>query len=209
MMIKFLKFLAPNIVAKRKQKKSNLSQINDWKESGCPIPPPHIVKQITISEYQQKYGYSVLLETGTYLGDMVESQKKLFKKVISIELGIDLYEMAKNRFMNDKNVEIKQGDSGKVLPEIMKDIYEPIIFWLDGHYSSGITALGDKECPIFEELEAIFNYNQYNHIILIDDARLFIGVNDYPSIEELKEYVFNKNDKYKIEVINDIIRLTI
>ena len=114
-MIKYLKFLVPNIVEERKQKMSSLSQINDWKKSGCPLPPPHVVKQITISEYQQKYGYSVLLETGTYLGDMVESQKKFFKKVISIELGIDLYEMAKKRFKNDKNVEIIQGDSGKVL----------------------------------------------------------------------------------------------
>ena len=49
--------------------------LKEWKKSGCPIPAPHIVKQITIQEHQKKYGYSILVETGTYLGDMVEVQK--------------------------------------------------------------------------------------------------------------------------------------
>lgn len=194
-----------NILKKRREKK----WLQKWNESGCPVPPPHIVKQMTIREYQEKYRYLILVESGTYLGDMVEAQKKRFKKIYSIELGVDLYDKAKKRFKKKKNITIMQGDSGKVLPKILAEINEPAIFWLDGHYSAGITARGDKDCPIFEELEAIFKSKKFNHVLLIDDARCFTGIGDYPSIDKLTEFIKRKNEKYQIEVINDIIRCVI
>jgi hypothetical protein len=181
-------------------------QLAEWKRDGYPIPPPHVVKQKVIMEYKNQSGYRILVETGTYLGDMVEAQKKRFHKIFSIELGLDLFNDAKRRFQNDKNVTIIQGDSGKVLPEILSEINEPAIFWLDGHYSAGITARGEKECPIFEELDAIFNHSKYNHILLIDDARFFNGQGDYPSISALTDYIRSKNGEYKVEVKHDIIR---
>jgi len=180
-----------------------------WHKDGCPVPPPHMVKQMAIKEYRDKYGYEILVETGTFLGDMVEAQKKIFRKIYSIELGVDLFNEAVRRFRRDKNVIIVQGDSGKVLPKILSEIDSPAIFWLDGHYSAGITAKGDKECPIYEELDAIFDDKQFNHIILIDDARCFIGQGDYPTIAQLTEYVKGKNDKYQVEVRDDIIRYVI
>jgi hypothetical protein len=179
-----------------------------WRVNGCPAPPPHLVKQMAIQEYQERFKYSILVETGTYLGDMVESQKRRFKKIISIELGIDLYNKALIRFKEDKNVTIIQGDSGKVLSNVLPGIDEPAIFWLDGHYSAGITAKGDKECPIFEELHAIFSSKNFNHILLIDDARCFNGEGDYPTIEKLTEYVRSKNQMYQVEIKHDIIRYT-
>lgn len=176
---------------------------------GCPIPPPHIVKQLTIAYYQRKYSISTLVETGTYMGDMVQAQKKRFSKIITIELSAELYEKAKQRFINDKNITVIQGDSGKVLPGLLNEITGPGIFWLDGHYSDGITAKGDKECPIFEELNAIFTQGKYNHILLIDDARLFTGIGDYPAIAELTGYIKSKNESYQVEVKCDIIRCVI
>jgi hypothetical protein len=184
-------------------------QLLEWQKRDYPIPPPDIIKQITVQEYQQKYGYTTFVETGTYLGDMVEAQKNKFKKVISVELSIDLFEKALLRFKNEYNIIILQGDSGKVLPEILRDIYEPAIFWLDAHYSTGITAKGNKECPIFEELDAIFSTNKFNHIILIDDARCFIGRGDFPTVEKLTKYVKSRNKNYKVELKNDIIRYVI
>jgi hypothetical protein len=121
-------------------------------------------------------------------------------------LSLDLFNDAKRRFNNDKNVTIIQGDSGKVLPKILSEINEPAIFWLDGHYSAGITARGEKECPIFEELDAIFNHSKHNHILLIDDARFFNGQGDYPTISALTDYIKSKNGEYKVEVKHDIIR---
>lgn len=204
----FLKRLFVKI-KKQKLKAKNKKQFSEWKKNGCPVPPPHIVKQLTIKEYQAKYSISTFIETGTYLGDMVEAQKKRFKKIISIELGIDLYTSAKKRFKNYDNIVILQGDSGKVLHTVLKDINEQAILWLDGHYSGGITVKGVKECPIFEELDAVFNDNNFNHIILIDDARCFIGKGDYPTIDGIKEYIKDKNSEYQVNVKDDIIRFEI
>jgi hypothetical protein len=77
---------------------------------------------------------------------------------------------------------------------------------LDGHYSGFETAKGDLETPIKLELEIILN-SEYEHVILIDDARLFIGENDYPTIEELKKYILSKNNSLTVNIIDDIIRV--
>jgi molybdopterin converting factor small subunit len=206
---KILRHFMPQWVLNAFKKRREKTQISEWNKNGCTGAPPHIVKQMTIAEYRDKYGYEVLVETGTYMGDMVEAQKKRFKKIFSIELGVDLFNNATRRFKNDKNVAIVQGDSGKILPKILLEISEPAVFWLDGHYSEGITAKGEKECPIFEELDAIFNNKKFNHILLIDDARCFIGEGDYPTIPQLTEYIKNKDNKYKVEVKNDIIRFAV
>ena len=145
-------------------------ELEQWRKNNCPVPPPHVVKQITIEEHQKKYGYNILVETGTFRGDMVEAQKKNFKKIISMEIGNDLFKKARKRFKGDENVFIVHGDSGKMLPEILNDINEPAIFWLDGHYSNGITAMGNTECPIFEELDAIFNTSRINQQDVIETA---------------------------------------
>lgn len=209
MIKKKLRPFVPQILLNALRNRQNRKLYTEWQKNGCPVPPPHLVKQMTIREYQQKYKYSILVETGTYLGDMVEAQKRIFKTVISIELGVDLFENAAIRFKNDNNVKLFQGDSGKVLPRILKDIDEPAIFWFDGHYSAGITAKGDKECPIFEEIDAVLNSKRFNHILLIDDARCFNGKGDYPTTEKLTEYIRSKNEKYQVEVKNDIIRYVI
>ena len=177
-----------------------------WKRKGCPVPPPHQIKQMVIEEYQKRYGCSVLVETGTYLGDMVEAQENNFKRIISIELDQHLYERAKRKFRKKSNITIYRGDSSKVLPQILTTITENTIFWLDGHYSEGFTAKGDKETPIYEELEAIFQDSTHDHILLIDDARLFTGERDYPTIEELSDFIRGKNKDYIIEVKDDIVR---
>jgi hypothetical protein len=140
---------------------------------------------------------------------MVEAQRENFKKIISIELDDELCRRAQNRFKKDSHITIVQGDSGHVLPKILKDIHEPVIFWLDGHYSGGVTSKGETECPIYEELSAIFNSDANRSILLIDDARCFIGDENYPTIEKLTRYVQEKNEKYRVEIKHDIIRFFI
>ncbi len=203
---KVSELFTPKDVLKKRKEEQNEIVIREWRKNGCPVPPPDVIKQLAISSYQETYGYNTLIETGTYKGDMVEAQKSKFQKIISIELGVKLFNKAKRRFKGDKNVTIVQGDSGKMLPEVVKDLKEPAIFWLDGHYSDGITAKGDKECPILEELDSIFKAKNLNHIILVDDARLFVGVGDYPTIEELTTRIKTKNPRYEVEVKDDIIR---
>lgn len=168
--------------------------------------PSHRLKQLTIEQYQKKHNISILVETGTYMGDMVKAQLKNFKNIYSIELGKDLWENAVKRFEKDKQVKIIHGDSGKIFRDLIPKINEKELFWLDGHYSAGMTAKGEKNCPILEELKGIFNSN-HQHVLLVDDARCFNGEGDYPTIERLSEYILSKYGKSKIEIKDDIIRI--
>jgi hypothetical protein len=182
--------------------------IKKWEKRGKPVPTPHEVKQDAIKYYRSLSGYTTLIETGTFRGEMVEAQRKNFDKIYSIELAPKLWEVAVKLFQPYAHIAILQGDSGKVLNDVASQLSAPGIFWLDGHYSAGETAKGDKECPIYEEIDAIFKHSNLNHVLLVDDARLFIGVNDYPAIEDLTNYIKSKNASYQVEVKDDIIRYT-
>jgi hypothetical protein len=83
------------------------------------------------------------------------------------------------------------------------------LFWLDGHYSGGYTAKGSLECPILGEIDGVFSGEIQNHIILIDDARCFVGENSYPTKEDLYSYVLKYNKNYKMSVDCDIIRFEV
>ena len=181
----------------------------EWEKRGELIPPVHRIKSNAIAEYGKKYNYDILVETGTYLGKMIDAQKDNFKRIISIEIDKKFHEDAIEKFKNDKHISFYLGDSGKLLHDIVKILDKPAIFWLDAHYNSRSSAKLDKDCPIFEELDAIFKANNPGHVLLVDDARLFIGKNDYPTIPELENYVKAKRPEYKMEVKNDIIRFAI
>ena len=168
----------------------------------------HFIKQYIVKKYQGKYNVNVLVETGTYLGDMVYAQKDAFKKIISIELGESLANFCKRRFKKYNHIEILQGDSAKVIKEVVPKLTEKTLFWLDSHYFGGISAKGDLVCPIYDELEAVFS-NDLNHIILIDDAGCFKNDSDYPSLDEVERFIKSKNSNYKIEVKHNMIIATI
>ncbi|MCP4553344.1 MAG: hypothetical protein GY834_15180, partial [Bacteroidetes bacterium] len=160
-----------------------------WEKDGRPAPPPHLIKQQTLRSFADKFELKVLVETGTYFGDMVEAMKTHFTQIYSIELSEELYENAKQRFNGAENVTILHGDSGVELEKLTGIIKRPTLFWLDGHYSAGVTAKGDKDTPIYEELAHIFNANLRKYVIIIDDARCFGNDPAYPSIEELSDFI--------------------
>jgi hypothetical protein len=183
--------------------------LKQWEKRGFPIPPPHVAKQNIIKNYAEKFKLKILVETGTYLGDMVTAQRKYFEKIYSIELGMDLWQNANKRFAKYSKIMILQGDSSIVLQNIVSQLNQSALFWLDGHYSGGITAKGNKICPVYEELKAILNSKVDKNIILIDDARLFNGEDDYPKYEELINYIKNFNVDTEIKKEHDIIRIIV
>jgi hypothetical protein len=81
---KIVRILVPQAVWNKRKVCIDKQQLLAYTRKGGSTP--HIVKQMAIAEYQQKYGYGTLIETGTYLGDMIEAQKKRFTHIISIEL---------------------------------------------------------------------------------------------------------------------------
>ena len=188
--------------------KSQKKELLEWERRGKPVPPPHVVKQRVIKRFAETYGLSILVETGTYQGVMVEAMKFHFDRIYSIELSNELYEKARLRFSSDKRIEIIHGDSGVQLGELVRKIDRPAVFWLDGHYSGGVTARGDKDTPIYEELSHIFSSQIIGHVVLIDDARCFGNSPAYPTVRELSEFIKKKRPDSKIEIEDDIIKVT-
>lgn len=177
-----------------------------WMHNGRSLPAPHDIKQLSVLYHAVTYKLDTLVETGTFLGDMVFAMKDYFRKIYSIELSPELFERAQKRFRGDGHIKLVQGDSSVKIAEVLSEVEKPVLFWLDGHYSGGITARGEKICPVYGELENVFK-SPFPHVILIDDARLFNGEDDYPTLEELRYFVTEKSD-YKMKVENDIIILS-
>lgn len=175
-----------------------------WYLRGCPAPAPELIKRHTVKNVSRDK--KIFIETGTHMGDMVEKMKNSFDKIFSIEIEPTLAEKACQRFAGQDHIKIICGDSGQKLGEIIEDINVPCLFWLDGHYSGGLTGKGELETPIIKELLTIFHHPVKNHTILIDDARLFTGQNDYPTIDRLTEFV-NQESQYKVSISRDIIFL--
>ncbi len=172
-----------------------------------PKLPTHPQKQAVIRQFAQRYDIQYLVETGTCHGDMVAAMQKEFKKIISIELAEQFYREVCQRFKGVPNVELIHGDSAKELPQIVARLDGPAIFWLDGHYSGGNTARGDKDTPVNEELRAIYQPGGPDHIALIDDARCFGTDPAYPSLDQLRELVQSLRPGWNFEVAGDSIRI--
>lgn len=178
------------------------------------VVPSYDEKREIIETYRRIYALKIMVETGTFLGDTIHHFKNNFDTLISIELSEDLADKAAKRFSTDKNVTIIQGDSGIILSTLMAELNKPILFWLDGHYSSEFfigeefirTARAEKDTPIERELDIILQ-SKVECIILIDDARLFTGKDDYPSIKSIKRKVKLYRSCSEVIVENDIIRI--
>ena len=194
---------------KFKLKKIREDQINlkSWNQNGRPVPPPQIFKSKIIKLYARKFEIKTFVETGTYMGDTVQECKRLFSQIYSIELDTQLFKNAVKRFQTVGHISIVNGDSGEKIFEILKTLDKPCLFWLDGHYSEGVTAKGELNTPIIKELTHILDHKLDNHVILIDDARCFNGKDDYPTLDELKNFVADKNPVLQFSVEDDIIRI--
>lgn len=177
-----------------------------WRRRGSPLPPPDVFKRATVRAYRKAYGPRVLVETGTFRGDMMFVQQFRFDRLYSIELDPILFQKAAGRFRESPHIRILQGDSGRVLPGLIREIGAPCLFWLDGHYSGGETARGVSDTPVVKELEAILS-DPRDHVILIDDARLFTGKDGYPTLEEIRNLVLNRRKDYSVTMEDDIIRI--
>lgn len=93
-----------------------------------------------------------------------------------------------------------------MLPPVLANVKETCLFWLDAHYSGGITFKGSIETPISKELNLILSHPE-EHIILIDDARNFVGKEGWPSLELLRDIVNRRRTGWVFEVRDDIIRI--
>lgn len=63
---------------------------------GHTAPPPHPVKEALLRSYLRRYDLRLLLETGTFRGDMIARFVDEVEHIISIEVDRDLYQQQPN-----------------------------------------------------------------------------------------------------------------
>lgn len=181
--------------------------LGQWADPPVPfLPSEHRID--VLRSYQQQYGLTVFVETGTAQGDTPAALTGDFERLYTIELAHGSYQGAVERF-NGTNVTCVHGDSAEQLPKILAEIGDtPALLWLDGHFCGG--ERGAKDTPIIEELDAVFATG-VRHVILIDDARIFRGMtheheHDWPHIDEVRQLAAEHGHRF--EIADDIVRLT-
>ena len=154
--------------------------------------------------------YPTFIETGTLYGGTILHLEKYFNELHTIEIKKKFIDIVKNKYEktknnNEKKINFHLGDSSIVLKKVIPNIKSNAIFFLDGHWSSGRTGRGNKDCPIYEELNAITSLMKHKCIVIIDDCRLFgKGPNNSNckenwediNIENIKKIISSKLDKY-------------
>lgn len=179
--------------------------VANWVMEGQPVPAPAFLKREIVADIVAKSGLQHFIETGTHAGDTTERIASMGLAVDSVELAEHYHAMSKARLAPYEKVKLWLGDSGKLFPEILAPLKQPAVFYLDGHYSGGDTALGDKVTPISEELEAIYHHPVKGHVILIDDARCF-GGGTYPLLADMIAEMQHHLPDYRIYTESDIVR---
>ena len=192
----------------RRRVKDSLATVA-WRIRGAG-PPPAVIKQKNVMRIAEKFGPTIFVETGTYQGDMVEAVRDCFKRLVSIELSLDLYFKAKKRFENEDHIEILQGDSATVLSDVVPTLEGSALFWLDAHYLAETAVKGGDDTPIKEELTHILKDKRFVHYIIIDDARCFTGEGEYrryARIDDLREFILSMDPDLTFTVKDDAIRV--
>lgn len=176
-------------------------ELREWRKRGYSENSPQFIKQ----KIFLKHGIpnAQWIETGTYMGATTEFLAGHFPLIHSIEPGEDLFNNAVNRFEDKKNINLYNDVSENVLPELLPELSGEINFWLDGHYSGGVTFQGEKDFPVEDELAAIKSNlpNFTKVVILIDDVRCFLSASeyDYPSLDDLVDWAREQKFSWRIE----------
>lgn len=171
-------------------------------------PPPKIAKQAQLHWIAELYNLRTFVETGTYLGETTGAMEPHFDHVYTVELSDELFAKAESKFADHPKVSTIHGNSAIEIPPLVKQLTEPTLFWLDGHYSGGLTAGSSDANPIYEELRAILDdLDRFAHVIVIDDARLFGTEEGYPTVDEVIHFVSSRYPKCDISIACDAIRI--
>jgi len=92
------------------------------------------------------------------------------------------------------------------MPQVLQELSDPALFWLDAHWSGSGTATSDLGTPILAELTAILAGAPTGSVVLIDDHREFVrGATDYPTADSIQKSALAAG--YTFTVQDDIMHL--
>ena len=161
-------------------------------------------KRYALRDLLRAHGLGLVVETGTFLGDMAAFLSARGFDVITIELDPTLAALARLRFAHNRRVQLIEGDSGTRLPAVVSQLTHPALFYLDAHYSGPGTGKGEIETPISAEIDLILQRAPAGSVVAIDDARCFGAEPDYPPLQDFLD-ALKARDVADARVVNDAI----
>ena len=136
---------------------------------------------------QNKGNHDVFVETGTNTGGGINIALSCeLKKLYSVEINPEFYNFSKERWKNRPEVSLYLGDSKSEFPNILSQINEPALFWLDAHISNGDST--------YIELDYLKNHPIKTHTILVDDISVYFDRDNV--IKEIYKINPNYNISY-------------
>lgn len=168
---------------------------------------PPLEKRRLLADAARRRRVRNFVETGTYLGDTAYELSRVVEHVYTIELDPGLQTRAEQRFGSIPNVTVLRGDSAEVLPALLPTLEGPTLFWLDAHYSGGVTARGPEPSAAREELAAILAHWTPGSAVLIDDAHCFVGRDGYLSVKTIGRLVRASEAELELRIADDVIRV--
>lgn len=174
-----------------------------WSKRGFAPPSPHFIKLNVL--LRNGLDGAVWVETGTHTGTTTRVLSTVAKHVYSIEPEPTFFSRAAKMFANVSNVTIVRGLSEEIFPDLLPTLKGDVCFWLDGHYSGGVTFKGPQDTPIMDELAAIERNsgNMNRVVVMVDDMHCF-GSKDpewasYPSVNFLVDWARKSGMTWHIE----------
>jgi hypothetical protein len=114
-----------------------------------------------------KYCTNEFFETGTLEGHTSAWAAEHFFRVTTVD--VVPHPNAEGNLKPFANVRRHIDKSERLI--VTEQFLYPTLFWLDAHT--------DEDCPVLKEIDAI-NRSDVEHVILVDDARLFDALTAWP-----------------------------
>ena len=154
----------------------------------------------------------LFFETGTFEAGTTTAVAPHFDRVWTVELSPVLCDHARQKLATFKHVEVIHGSSPEILRARAPALgSSSVLYWLDAHWCGGPTSGAANECPLLDELAAIGTLND-SSVILIDDARYFIGpappphkADHWPGLLQIETALRRISSQHGLWVINDVM----
>lgn len=142
------------------------------------------LRNIPTAMLAEKFGCSILVETGSGLGGSIEFAKQLpFSKIISCEINDYLYSSLAPIYESSNRIKVYHSSSQEMLSDLLpKSDSSAIFFWLDAHFPGADFGIKNYDSekdenirlPLEIELRLIKKHRAINtDVIIIDDLRIY------------------------------------
>lgn len=146
------------------------------------------LSSLPLAALAEAHGATWFCETGTAHGAGLSFALNVnrFNFCASIEVHEPTFLRASRRFAMDHRAHVYPGESPAVLAWLMERNPAPAVFWLDAHFPGvdvGAASFEEttdhaRKFPAQDELNAISAAGRAGDVILLDDARIWLGPMD-------------------------------